>query len=75
MPEGFSLSRYGGNETKHIQTKDSKSKPVVVKSDSESNCKRSCKSAILANFNLKPKTEMKKLNQITKATTLINTKN
>ena len=56
-----------------IFQKNPKINPFVVKSLLESNWKRFRQSAIRENFNLKPKTQLKKLIPITEATIPINT--
>ena len=55
----FSRCRYQGNKKSHILSKNSKINPLVVKSDSDSNCKPFRKSAIGEKFNLKPKSQKK----------------
>ena len=58
--EDFNPYRYEIDEKSHFLTKNIKIKPFVFKSLLESNCKRFRKSAIRENFNLKPKTQLKK---------------
>ena len=70
----FSPCRHEVDETGHIPTKNSKINPVMVKTVLDSNCKHFPDTAIRENFNLKPKTQLKKLNPITKANIPINTK-
>ena len=53
-------NRYEVDERSHFLTKNRKINPFVVKSLLESNCKRFRQSAIRENFNLKPKSQLKK---------------
>ena len=56
----FNAYRYEVNERSYFWTKNPKMDPFVAKSLLESNCKRFHQSAIRENFNLKPKTQLKK---------------
>ena len=56
----FNPYRYEIDERSFLLTKNPKVNPFVVKSLLESNCKRFRQSAIRENFNLKPKSQLKK---------------
>ena len=51
---------YEFDETRLIQTKNSKNNPVVVKTGLKSSCKRLNKSAVRENYSPKPDPQMKK---------------
>ena len=60
MHADFSQCRYEINDKSHTPTEVSKKNPVVVKSILKIICKRFDKSGIGGNFNLNPKTQIKK---------------
>ena len=58
--KNFRLYRHEVKQKSHIPTINLKTNPFVIKSVLEYNCKRFCNSAIREDFNVKPKTRMKK---------------